>query len=393
MGEAIKNSGLILGPALLAVLSTVCVFAQHQLMHASAVAAERLRLPVHPDFAATTQYSFEAGPGAFPRWAVTARKAVNACLVLTQLGFCTVYFVFIASNMKQVLDQYIVAIDVHIYMALCLAPILLECSVRTLKYLVPVSVVSNVFMYSGVLVTLYICSRDGFPELSERTLAAEWSRLPLFFGTALYCFEAIAMTMPLRNEMRHPEDFSRPLGVLNVSSAFITAQIAVIGCVSYAKYGEDIRALIPLNFEQTDILCQVVVVVICVGILLSYPIQAYVPVEILWPHVERRFRPLKHPVAAELAFRSGLVLFTFLLAESIPRLGLFISLMGSVSSTLLALIFPPLLDWACRWRRGLPVWRHLANAATLAVGVLGCGWGSYVALNDIIVAFGNVTVA
>lgn len=85
--------------------------------------------------------------------------------------------------------------------------------------------------------------------------------------------------------------------------------------------------------------------------------------------------------------------FAVLLAESIPRLGLFISLMGSVSSTMLALIFPPLLDWAWRWRAGLPVWRHLANSATIAVGILGCGWGSYAALNDIIVAFGNVTVA
>lgn len=70
-------------------------------MHASAAAAERLRLPVHPDFAETAQYSFEVGPGAFPRWAVAAKKAVYASLVLTQLGFCTVYFVFIASNMKQ----------------------------------------------------------------------------------------------------------------------------------------------------------------------------------------------------------------------------------------------------------------------------------------------------
>lgn len=58
--------------------------------------------------------------------------------------------------------------------------------------------------------------------------------------------------MPLRNEMRHPEDFSRPLGVLNVASAFITVQVAVLGCTSYAKYGEEIRALIPLNFDQTD---------------------------------------------------------------------------------------------------------------------------------------------
>lgn len=393
VGEAIKNAGLVLGPSLLALLSVVCVFAQHELMHASSVAAKRLRLAVHPDFAETTQYSFEAGPGPFPRWAVAAKRAVYASLVFTQLGFCTVYFVFVASNIKQVLDQYIVAIDVHVYMAMCLVPILLGTSVRTLKYMVPVSFVSNIFMYTGVVVTFYLCLRDGFPELSERALAAEWTRLPLFFGTALYCFEAIALTMPLRNEMRNPKDFSRPLGVLNVASAFILMLVATMGCIGYAKYGEGVRSLIPLNFDQTEVLCQVVLVFICIGILLSYPIQAYVPFEILWPYVERRFHPLKYPVAAELAFRAVFVLFTFILAETVPHLGLFISLIGSISSTMLALIFPPLLDWAVRWRDGLPAWRHLANAVTLSIGVLGCGWGSYASLRDIIAAFGNADVA
>ncbi|KAK3930008.1 Proton-coupled amino acid transporter 4 [Frankliniella fusca] len=375
MGEATKNSGILLGPALLAFLGTICVYAQHQLMHASAFAAKRLRLSVHPDYAETAQYSFEIGPGAFPRWASSMRKAVYACLVSTQLGFCTVYFVFIASNIKQVLDEYIPPIDKHYYMAMLLVPILLCCCIRTLKYLVPVSLISNLFLGTGVVITLYVCVRDGLPPLSERKLFVEASRLPLFFGTALYCFEAIAMTIPFKNEMRRPNDFSRPLGVLNVASVFVGLEIITVGVIGYMKYGEDVKSIIPLNFDQTDVLCQVIKTGICVGILFSYPIQAYVPFEILWPHIEKRFRPLKHPVAAEMTFRFAIVFFTFLLAESVPRLGLFISLIGSVSSTLLALIFPPLMDWSWRWEAGLSVWRHAANAFILLVGVARPGLG------------------
>lgn len=76
-----------------------------------------------------------------------------------------------------------------------------------------------------------------------------------------------------------------------------------------------------------------------------------------------------------------------MLAESIPRLGLFISLMGAVSSTFLALVFPPLLDWSWRWEGGLSVGRHAANAAALLLGLLGSGWGAYAALTDIVKAF------
>lgn len=395
MGEATANSGLVMGPALMALLSVVCVFAQHQLMHASAAAASRLRLPVHPDFADTIKYSFEAGPGRFPRWADAARRACHACLICTQLGFCTVYFVFVASNMKQVLDQYVVALDVHLYMAMCLVPILLGSWVRSLKYLVPVSFVSNVFMFSGLILAMYMCLRDGLPSLADRALVADPGRLPLFFGTALYCFEAIAMTMPLKNEMRNPADFASPAGVLNVGSAFVTMLLIVMGVIGYAKYGEDVKAIVLLNFDQQDVLCQVIRVGVSIAILLSYPIQAYVPVEMIWPWIERRFRPLRNPVAAEIAFRSAIVLFTFLLAESIPRLGLFISLMGSVSSTFLALIFPPLLDWS--WRLGvhggLPLWRHLVNGLTLLLGLFGCGWGAYASMAQIVdaIASGNMT--
>lgn len=48
-------------------------------------------------------------------------------------------------------------------------------------------------LYAGIGITLYACVRDGLPPVSERRLVADLNRLPLFFGTALYCFEAIAM--------------------------------------------------------------------------------------------------------------------------------------------------------------------------------------------------------
>lgn len=49
----------------------------------------------------------------------------------------------------QVLDQYFPPLDVHLYMTLALAPILFANSVRSLKYLVPFSLISNAVMYTG----------------------------------------------------------------------------------------------------------------------------------------------------------------------------------------------------------------------------------------------------
>ncbi|CAG9782156.1 unnamed protein product [Diatraea saccharalis] len=82
---------------------------------------------------------------------------------------------------------------------------------------------------------------------------------------------------------------------------------------------------------------------IALAMMFTYPLQFYVPVRITWPALRSRCggRAL---VAKELGYRALLVLLTFILAESIPQLGLFISLVGAVSSTALALVFPPLIE-------------------------------------------------
>ncbi|XP_046391729.1 proton-coupled amino acid transporter 4-like [Ischnura elegans] len=61
----------------------------------------------------------------------------------------------------------------------------------------------------------------------------------------------------------------------------------------------------------------------------------------------KKYGPFKHKVLYEILFRTGFVLLTFILAEAIPKLGLFISLVGAISSTALVLMFPPLAEIAC----------------------------------------------
>lgn len=46
------------------------------------------------------------------------------------------------------------------------------------------------------------------------------------------------------------------------------------------------------------------------GILLTYALQFYIAVDIMFPNFEKLFGPFKYPVFAELSFRSLLVLVT-----------------------------------------------------------------------------------
>ena len=75
----------------------------------------------------------------------------------------------------------------------------------------------------------------------------------------------------------------------------------------------------------------------------TYVIIFNVPVNIINSYIQERISPDKH-LRVEYLLRLGLVLFTFILAASIPRLDLFISLVGSAASSTLALLAPPIID-------------------------------------------------
>ncbi|KAH1004082.1 hypothetical protein HUJ04_003890 [Dendroctonus ponderosae] len=289
-----------------------------------------------------------------------------------------------------VLDYYGYVLDVHFHMAIILLPILLTALIRNLKYLAPFSTLANVLMCIGIIIVIYYASQD-VPSVTERRYIADWQQLPLFFGTAIYAFEGIGLVLPLQNEMKKPGQFTKPLGVLNSGMVIVTIMYLVVGCLSYMKYGDDIRGSVTLNLPQHEVLAQSVKIIIPCGILLTYALQFYIAVDIIWPNILALLGPnVKYPIFAELSFRSFLVLVTFVLAEAIPFLGLFISLVGAVSSAALALIFPPILDTVSSIAIGqLTSFSALKNGFIILIGVVGMITGSYESISAIVKAFGS----
>lgn len=106
-------------------------------------------------------------------------------------------------------------------------------------------------MVVGIILTVGYAAQS-LPPSSERHIFASWETLPLFFGTALFAFEGIALVLPLQNAMYKPEDFARPMGVLNVGMVFVTAIYIIIGVIGYWKYGDDTKASLTLNLPTQD---------------------------------------------------------------------------------------------------------------------------------------------
>lgn len=83
-----------------------------------------------------------------------------------------------------------------------------------------------------------------------------------------------------------------------------------------------------------------------------------------------------------------LLFFTVTLAEAIPYLNLFISLVGAVSSTALALLFPPLLEIVTKSAQSdLNTWTLLKDIVIMFIGIVGMVTGTYESLNAIVKVF------
>ncbi|XP_059608089.1 proton-coupled amino acid transporter 1-like [Phlebotomus argentipes] len=383
MGDAMKNGGIILGPCLTLIIATVCVHCQHILLRCSRKVRNQSGLDSTPDYAKTVELCFANGPESLRFWSKGMGITVNIFICVSQLSFCCVIIVFITTNLQQIWNQYNIPINEYWNLIICCTPILLINLITNLRVLVPFSLLGSICIMLCTCITLFFLL-DDLPNPSERNFVGSWKTLPLFFGTNLYAFEGIALVLPLQNSMKVPRDFYRPAGVLNIGMILVTSLLGGMGVLGYLKYGEAVEGSLSLNLPLNDPLAQAAKALICLGILFGYHLMFFVAVEIMWPIVKDKLR-VSSLLLGERIFRVALIIITMLIAKFVPKLSLFISLIGAVLSTALALIFPPLIDLLCKWEtnKGLRAGVLMKNILIVLIALLGfitCGYESLVQL-------------
>jgi solute carrier family 36 (proton-coupled amino acid transporter) len=134
LGEAFRNAGLILGSVLIAVVGVLCVYQQHVLIRCSDILKKELALDEYPDYAQTLELSFSLSK-KWKKYSLLMKRVCNLFLIITQLGFCSVYFLFIANNLSSILQSYGFNFELKYLMALALIPIISTSVLPNLKYL------------------------------------------------------------------------------------------------------------------------------------------------------------------------------------------------------------------------------------------------------------------
>lgn len=391
---AVKNAGLVLGPISLFVMGIIAVHCMRLLVKCSHHLSEKMNRP-SLSYGEAMQYGLE-NVSWLRRHSHWGKRIVDVFLIITQLGFCCVYFVFLSDNVKQVVEaanattfscqinhtnqtQVLVpSFDSRLYMLCFLPAFVLLVFTPNLKYLAPLSLVANLVMTAS-LVLIYFFSLTHITYPIDLPKVGRAKDYPLFFGTAIFAFEGIGVVLPLENKMQRPQRFTL---VLYVGMGIVTFLYISLGTIGYMCFGEHIEGSITLNLPNCW-MYQVVKLLYSFGIFITFALQFYVPAEILIPPVVARVSE-RWETAVDLLMRTVLVIFTCALAVLIPELDLVISLVGSVSSSFLALIFPPILQMAVFHSEGLSPLSIGKNLVISVVGLVGFLAGTYIAIEQIV---------
>lgn len=314
-----------------------------------------------------------------------ARYAVLFSIILSQLGFCCAYTIFVA---KTVRELTVTVTDCAINLpesAFIFGQLLIYipmAMVRKIKYFSIAALIADVFILAGLGYLYYF----DISKLATQGLANIQSfnkeSFALMIGTAIFTFEGIGLVLPIAESMKEPQKFPKILSWTVGISAFIFTSVAAL---CYATFGDKVDAVVLLNLPRDSATVQSVQGLYSLAIMFSVPLQLFPALRIIETGLFPRGSGKESNVVKwkKNAFRSGLVLFflsvAFLGSDSLDN---FVSMIGAFACVPLCFIYPALFHWKAI---------NSASPSQIAASPVPISKGIYQNMIDImLVAFGVI---
>ncbi|TPX47569.1 hypothetical protein SeLEV6574_g02591 [Synchytrium endobioticum] len=317
------------------------------------------------------------------------RDLVLWSIALSQMGFCTAYFIYVAKNLRDLTmlatacriilpDIVFIVLQLAIYVPLSF--------VRRIKGFAITSLVADVFILLGLAyIFTYDISLISLRGLAKNViLGVNVQGMSVMIGTSLFAFEGIALIVPVAEAMRKPSQF--PM-TLTCCIALIGTLFLASGVLGYAAFGDKLETVIWLNMPKSDPMVLSLQFLYALAILLSFPLTVYPSIRItedmIFPSMysgktSPRIKMLKN------LYRTLLVTFMALLSYiGSNQLDKIVALVGSLACIPLSFIYPAVFHLVAlrqhdtRWRP-----EQLKDAAIVIFGMVMMVYNTFVTLSS-----------
>ena len=145
---AYHNAGLLFGIFGLGFIAFVCIYCMCMLVNAAHKTCARRPHITYLDYADTGEAALLDAGGVWSGWSLLMRNVINIFLCLSQIGSMAVYALFIAQNLQPIFQHYggeiFENLSNRVYITMVLPFMIALCSIRSLSYLSPFSILANI---------------------------------------------------------------------------------------------------------------------------------------------------------------------------------------------------------------------------------------------------------
>ncbi|XP_016988951.1 glutamate transporter polyphemus-like [Drosophila rhopaloa] len=388
---AFSFSGTLLGIFLLIVTAILLIHGIQLIVICMVECSRRMQIGYasYPD---AMVYSFSQGPKCFRYFSRASGYLADVVLCFSHYGICVVYLVFVASNVKTVMDDYESVADIRYYIAftgLLSIPIF---SIIHLKFLIPINLLANVLLYIGFAMIFYYLFENLPPFSNDQLFVGDSMKLPLFFGIILFSISSVGVMLAIESKMATPQNFIGWFGVLDLSAIVVVISYITFAIFGYWRYGGELKASITLNLPSEP-LAHTAQIVFAFDVFLSFPLCGFVVIDIIMTHYWNKSGNLKRAKTKEIILRICFVLVATLNAIAFPGLGPLLALTGAFTISLLNLVFPALLEiclyYPEEFNYGRFKWKLVKDIIMMIFGVLILVQGTVFAIKDMIDFYGQ----
>ncbi|XP_065202139.1 proton-coupled amino acid transporter-like protein CG1139 [Planococcus citri] len=354
--KAIVGTGILALPATfesvgyaIAIPSTILIGVLymhiiHVLLDVEYELCKILKIP-NLTYVGVVQQCFEQGPKPLQRFTLTAKFLVYFHYVVNGSLGNAVYLITIAGNFKMIIDYtYNVNSDIKVIISIVIVPLIILGLIKNLKFLVPMSTISNAFNFINIFLILYISSNHAGTSNDDVRAVNDVLKFPTFFGIVLGALTGTGMVLPLKNDMKNPREFSTVFGVLHLALVTSTILYVIFGFLGYVKYGSLIQPNILNNLPPENNLTFMVLLLCSVAICVSYTLFVYVAFDTVWSNAyDSTFSRMQNRMYMERGIRLGLTILPYFIAMAIPNFQILVSI-GGVIGILIEVAVPPFIQ-------------------------------------------------
>ncbi|CAG2166710.1 unnamed protein product [Oppiella nova] len=326
MPKAFSYSGIIIGCIGTPLIGLLCHTCIHMLLQINDHLCQKL--DTNPmDFEQLAEKALIEGPKRLRKYSNVSRLIVT---------------VFLFSAQMENMDLQWGGASIQLYLLAILPFLILISFIKNIKHLSIGSMFGNVLQLVSFAIIIYNLVSD----VDEKETKLLGNKVPQFFSTTMFTYEGITVTMGLYRSMKNRHNFAKPFGVINTAIVIVMTSYTVVGLLGYLKYGDQVEASITLSLPKEALYISVQLMY-SIAITISYPVQLYVAIQLIWPLIDNKLRQFKINSfmigSSNYMFRTLLVLITYALAALIPKLELILALIGAISCSTVAIMIPPIL--------------------------------------------------